>query len=277
MEIGAADASDNIFGSACFCPITDLEHADGAYEWMYGTSPTKSGLVDQELSKQLKTFYAEYQKSLNLQGKNGFGTITTDNYDKYLLQYYLIPSANKYLRGLTNEKRKEYLEKNKWITWTEVKGATFTFAGYVTHVGRMKGLPAFDDFDMKQPEPNEFGNKTIDSRHFTNFSLRQSTGNNSAEIDPDLKMLVNMMNAMYFIGQNDSDCARYWWIRQGTSDNHTSQTVIVNLATSLENRNKDVNTWLYWDAGHGADEDPEDFIVWIGNVTGYSKNTDTRR
>jgi hypothetical protein len=277
MEIGAADTSDNIFGSACFCPITDLEHADGAYEWMYGTSPTRSGVVDQELSKRLKTFYAEYQKSLNLQGKNGFGTITTDNYDKYLLQYYLIPSANKYLRGLTDEKRKEYLKKNKWITWTEVNGATFTFAGYVTHVGRMKGLPAFDDFDMKQPEPNEFGNKTIDSRHFTNFSLRQSTGNNSAEIDPDLRMLVNMMNAMYFIGQNNSDCARYWWIRQGTSDNHTSQTVIANLATSLENRNKDVNTWLYWDAGHGADEDPEDFIVWIGNVTGYSKNTDTRR
>ncbi len=53
-EIGAADASDNIFGSACFCPITDLEHADGAYEWMYGTIPTRSGLVDQELSKQLK-------------------------------------------------------------------------------------------------------------------------------------------------------------------------------------------------------------------------------
>ena len=53
-EIGAADAADNIFGSACYSPITDLEHADGAYEWMYGTIPTRSGLVDQELSKQLK-------------------------------------------------------------------------------------------------------------------------------------------------------------------------------------------------------------------------------
>jgi hypothetical protein len=28
---------------------------------------------------------------------------------------------------------------------------------------------------------------------------------------------------------------------------------------------------LYWDAKHGADEDPEDFITWIGNVTGFSK------
>ena len=91
---------DNIFGSACFCPITDLENADGAYEWMYGTAPSRSGLVDQELSKQLKSIFAAYQTSLNLQGKNGFGTITADNYDKYLMQYYLIPSANKYLKGL---------------------------------------------------------------------------------------------------------------------------------------------------------------------------------
>jgi hypothetical protein len=268
-EIGSADAADNIFGSACFCPITDLENADGAYEWMYGTTPARQGLVEQKLSIQLKAIYAGYQASLNLLGKNGFGTITADNYDKYLLQYYLIPSANKYLGGLTDEKRAEYLANNKWITWGNNR-AIFTFSDYVTHVGRMKGLPAFDDFNMKQPEPNEFGDKTTDSRHFTNFSLQQATGDKSAEINSDLKTVVNMMNAMYFIRKNNSSCAQYWWIRQGTSDNHTSQTVIANLATSLENRKRDVNSWLYWDAKHGADEDPENFIAWIGIVTGFS-------
>jgi hypothetical protein len=270
-EIGAADEKDNILGSACFCPITDLEHADGAYEWMYGNSPMRTGLVDQELSKQLKAINAEYQASLKLQGKNGFGIITADNYDKYLLQYYMIPSANKYLKGLTDEKRNEYLAKNKLITWSD-KGAHFTFADYVTHVGRMKGLPAFDDFDMKQPEPNEFGNKTTDARHFTNFSLRQATGNKSAEINSEVKTLVNLMNAMYFICQNNRGCTNNWWLRKGTSDPHTSQTVIINLATSLENRNKKVNTLLYWDAGHGADQDAEDFIAWMGNLTGFSRD-----
>jgi hypothetical protein len=270
-EIGAAETDDNILASACFCPITDLDHADGAYEWMYGGFPTRSGLVDQELSSQLKSIYSEYQASLNLQGKNGFGTITADNYDKYLLQYYLIPSANKFLRGLTDKKRDEYLMKNKWITWSD-NGAIFGFADYVAHVGRMKGLPAFDDFDMKQPEPNEFGNKSTDARHFTNFSLQHVTGNNNAEIESDVKTLVNLMNAMYFISQNSSSCAKYWWLRQGSSDAHTSQTVLINLATSLENRDRDVNTFLYWDAGHGADEDAEDFIAWVGKVTGYIKH-----
>jgi len=270
-EIGAADAADDIFASACYSPITDLEHADGAYEWMYGTTPTRSGIVDQELSKQLKTSYTRYQESLNLKGKNGFGTITADNYDKYLLQYYLVPSANKYLKALSDNERQEYLANNQWISWTD-KGASFTFAHYVTHVGRMKGLPAFDDFDMKQPEPNLFGNTTTAARHFTNFSLRQSTGDKNAEIASEVKTLVNLMNAMYFIGQKNTGCAVKWWLRNGTSDNHTSQTVMVNLATSLENLNREVNARVFWDGGHCADEDPEDFIAWIGSVTGFSEH-----
>jgi uncharacterized damage-inducible protein DinB len=40
-------------------------------------------------------------------------------------------------------------------------------------------------------------------------------------------------------------------IRRGRSDGHTSLPVIINLVTGLENRNKDVNALLYWDAGHG--------------------------
>ncbi|MDP4224380.1 MAG: Tat pathway signal sequence domain protein, partial [Bacteroidota bacterium] len=87
---------------------------------------------------------------------------------------------------------------------------------------------------------------------------------------------VNMMNAMYFIGQDNRGCAGYWWLRNGTSDNHTSQTVMVNLATSLENRNKKVNSWVFWDGGHCADDDPEGFVAWIGNITGFSNLVPTR-
>jgi hypothetical protein len=269
-EIGAADEDDEIYASACYSPITDLEHSDMSYEWMYGTVPIQSGLVDQELSKQLKVSYAEYQKSLNLKGKNGFGILTADNYDEYLMQYYLIPSANNYFKNLADKELREYLANNRWITWNG-SSAIFTFSDYVMHVGRMKGLPAFDDFNMKQPEPILFGNEIINARHFTNFSLRQTNGNPTEEIDRELKTLVNMMNAMYFLRQNNRGCASYWWLRNGTKDNHNSQTVMINLATSLENRNKEVNAWLFWDGGHCADDDPEGLIAWIGKVTGFSK------
>lgn len=269
-ELGAADEDDSIYASADFCPITDLEHADMAYEWMYGTTPLDGELVDQDLSQQLKGAFAGYLASLNLQGKNGFGTLTGNDYGEYLVQTYLIPSANKYLLALTGKERAAYLAENRWITWSD-NAATFTFEDYVAHVGRVKGLPAFDDFSLSQAETILFGNETTNARHFTNFGLRQTSGNQKAEIDDELKTTVNLMNPMYFISQGCSGCATYWWIRHGTSDNHTSLAVITNLATSLENQGKDVNALLYWDAGHGADEDPEDFIAWIGQITGYAK------
>jgi hypothetical protein len=269
-ELGAADANDNIYASACYCPITDLDHADMAYEWEFGTVALSSGLVDQIRSQELKNAFTDYQVALNLTGKNDFGTITAANYADYLLQTYLVPSANKYLSALTDTDRASYLANNKWITWAN-NTASFTFADYLAHVGRMKSLPAFDAFDLSTAECILFGDLNTNARHFTDFSQRYTSGNNSAEIDDDLKTAVNLMNPMYFIGQKNGGCANYWWIRHGTHDNDTSLPVIINMATSLEDLNKNVNTWLYWDAGHGANEDPEDFIAWIGSITGYTE------
>lgn len=270
-ETGAADGRDDIYACACYSPITDLEHADGAYEWMYGNIPSNSGLVDQDLSAQLKALNTEYQSSLHLQGKNGFGPITSDNYGEYLLHYYLIPSANKYLKGLTDEKQKNYLANNKWMNWKNNE-VMFSFKDYVAYVGRMKNLPAFDDFDKQKPEPSEFGNAKVDTRHFTEFSLRHSTGNANATLEPEVINQRNMMNPIYFVGQKNSGCAIKWWLRNGTRDNDTSQPIMVNLATSLENNlDRDVNAWDFWDAGHCQDDDPESFITWIGNITSQSK------
>ncbi|MFC6191513.1 subtype B tannase [Dyadobacter subterraneus] len=273
-EIGAADADDNIFATAAFCPITDLEHADGAYEWMYGAFPVgTSGLVDQQISKELRALYGQYQASLNLKGKENFGTITADNYAQYLLKSALIPSANKYLKNLTEEKRRQYLENNKWITWKN-GAVNFSFADFVAHVGRMKSMPAFDNFDLTSAETIEFGNKTVNARHFTDYSLQHTAGNKTVKVDEEVTLAVHLLNAMYFIGQKNEGCVKYWWLRQGTSDAHTSQTVMANLAACLENNQKEVDSALYWDAGHGADQDPEEFITWMGKISGFSKKTD---
>lgn len=39
-EIGAADATDDIYIAMCFCPITNLNTADAAYEWFQGNNET---------------------------------------------------------------------------------------------------------------------------------------------------------------------------------------------------------------------------------------------
>jgi hypothetical protein len=42
---------------------------------------------------------------------------------------------------------------------------------------------------------------------------------------------------------------------------------MINLAAKLENMNKNVDTWIFWDGDHCADNDPEGFITWIETIT----------
>ncbi|CAG0964034.1 hypothetical protein ANRL4_00844 [Anaerolineae bacterium] len=111
--LGAADANDNIFASGDYCPITDLDHSDMAYEWEFGTMARNGMQVDQVVSQLLANAFPEYLASLDLEGIDGFGTLTAENYGAYLVQTYLIPSANTYLLGLTDEARTTYLAANR--------------------------------------------------------------------------------------------------------------------------------------------------------------------
>ncbi|MFF4312687.1 hypothetical protein ACWDFR_27530 [Streptomyces sp. 900105755] len=43
-----------------------------------------------------------------------------------------------------------------------------------------------------------------------------------------------------------------------------------NLALKSQNLGDDVNLKMYWDGGHGANEDPGDLIRWMGEITGYT-------
>ena len=74
--IGAAQGvSDAVMGSMCWCPITNLDTADAAYEWNMGA--TRSGLseVEQALSDGLAEAYAAYINGLGL--KNAEGQLLT--------------------------------------------------------------------------------------------------------------------------------------------------------------------------------------------------------
>ncbi|MEU0837938.1 subtype B tannase [Streptomyces sp. NPDC005962] len=268
-ELGAAPASDAIFAGGAWCPIADLEHSDMAYEWNWGGNALSSGdTVDRAVSRELRSAFAEYQASLKLRGKNG--PLTSRTYDDYLVKTYLEPAATTYLNALSASGRSGYLADNPWLTWFGDR-ATFSWADFLTHVGaRKKNTPAFDPFDLSAGENNLFGTGTTQARHFTLYSLRHATGNASARLDADLPRKLDQMNPMYFIERRNPARAKHWWIRVGTKDTDTSLTVVGNLAAGLENLGDDVDALMYWDAGHGANQDAADFMTWIGRVTGYS-------
>lgn len=71
-QIGAVmDQSDAVFGSMCWCPITNLDTADESYEWMMGC--TRSGLSDEEqaISDALANAWADYINSAGIKAQDG--------------------------------------------------------------------------------------------------------------------------------------------------------------------------------------------------------------
>ena len=273
QAIGAADTRDDISGSASYSPITDLEHADGAYEWEYGKTPClgneggpmgyiPAGLVDQTLSRELAGEFESYLDSLHLSGIQGFGPIDRDNYRSYILREFLIPSANRCWADSTPEQQEKYLKDNPWFS-VEEGACRFTFEDFVTHCGRAKSLPAFDDFEKRMAEPDLFGTETVKTRHFTAYSLRHDPKEQETALSPELLQVIHLMNPMDFIRSRNPGCAQHWWIRHGSCDKDTSLPVIVNLATALDNAGKNVNARLIWDGGHCADDDTEGFMRFI--------------
>lgn len=254
-EIGAAKERDDIFASADFCPMCDLEHADAAYEWMYGKfeSVRTGECEDQVLSKKYADKFVDYQNSLGFARKDNGQPLTAENYAEFLEANYIIPAANEYLAKLDDAAREAYLTEHPWVKWDGVT-ANFTIDDLHTETGRLKELPAFDSPNLTG-ECEIFGAPDVSGAHFSHTD------------DPHVLHQVKLMNPMHFIRTAHPGACQHWWIRLGTNDNGMSFSVAGNLAAGLEKLDKNVSLKFYWEAGHYMDLDPEDFVEWIKKIT----------
>lgn len=303
-KMGAAATSDKVFASVCYCPITDLNHADMEYEWLYGCTNTGVRHLNANqiaVSDQLAAECPDYINSLNL--KDAAGTIiNAGNYKEYL-KTFLIASAHKALEegcdipdtiGIVR-----YFEKPNFGERPMRRGngdsrktPSFGSAGmrpmfnnntdfvtdidldkylsYVTIETPLKTPPAFDQYgvliDTPTPENNVFGNSEGTPANFTDFSLRYRLHDRNAALDKEMVRRVFIMNPMNFISENAAAVAPHWFIRHGAKDRDTSFLVPVNLATKLKNSGYDVNFFLPWNRPHSGDYNLDDLFGWIDSI-----------
>lgn len=70
--IGAVDGvSDAVTGSMCWCPITNLDYADEAYEWNMGVTRNDLDEETQHLSDDMAEAFALYINDLGLKDEEG--------------------------------------------------------------------------------------------------------------------------------------------------------------------------------------------------------------
>lgn len=275
-ELGAADRPDDILAVSAYCPITNLDHADCAYEWQFnGIDTYEAGMMaflegnsasskdgnrlterQQLASNQLKLQFPIYLNSLQLVDVDDNPLTLDENGEgsfKELVVSYVLAAAQQAIDSGQD------LSNISWLTVKNNRAAGLDFAAYVRSMGRMKTPPAFDAFDLSAPENHLFGTDAINAQHFTRYSF------DNAEPQGTLAQtaLIRMMNPMYYIGSDNCTNARYWHIRYGTIDNNTSLAIEVILATYLQDTGHVVDFALAWDRPHMGDYDLEELFGWI--------------
>lgn len=279
IEIGAADMPDHVYAVSAYCPITNLDHADCAYEWQFngvdtyeagmmrmldGGNPsqnTSNQLTELQLktSDELKTLFPIYLNSLNLKDSKG-DLLSLDeqgngNFKEYVNSFVLAAAQRAIDSG-------QDVSDKKWLIVKDNKAVGLNLEEYIRAMGRMKTPPAFDAFNMDAPENHLFGSAAVTAQHFTQFSYDYS---------PDKGTLANheiikMMNPMYYIGAAGSNTSDYWHIRYGTIDNNTSLAIEVILATYLQNKGYKVDFELAWDRPHMGDYDLDELFDWLDSI-----------
>ena len=105
-EIGAVQGvSDAVLGSMCWCPITNLDSADAAYEWMMGS--TRSGLSDEEqaISDALSEAFAKYINEAGIKDENG-NVLTLETSEEGI---YQAGSYYEYLKSVIEQSLNNFL------------------------------------------------------------------------------------------------------------------------------------------------------------------------
>ena len=288
-ELGAAEASDEVFAASCYCPITNLDHADMAYEWEFhgvndyhrmhmkmeeGGRPSftpEDGLMSEKqikVSDEEAKLFPAYVNGLALVDENGTKLTLDENGEGSFKEYVknvVIKSAE---RELEHPVRPQGLGKpapvteKSFITMENGKVADIDFEAYVRDITRMKTAPAFDDLALCSPENDLFGSGEVNCRHFTAYSAANSEC--GGEIAEDA--VIKMMNPMNYILDEKAHTAKYFRIRHGECDRDTSLAISAMLTLKLREAGCEVDYHSPWNVPHAGDYDLDELFAWIDAI-----------
>jgi hypothetical protein len=280
QALGAAPGRDDIFAVSAYCPITNLEHADAAHEWLFnGVNDYRSiqmSMLDFNMTRKevagtltpaqinvsdaLKPLFPAYVNSLQLRTPQG-QRLTLDAEGKGTFRDWVAGYLQASAQGQLDAGKD--MSAYKWLAIQGGKVRAVDLDAYARYAGRMKLPPAFDALDASSGENNLFGNASVDNQHFTDFSVKNSTAASATRADGQR---VKMMNAMRYIGSAEAKNATRWRIRHGTLDRDTSLAIPVILATALQNKGYAVDFAMPWDVPHSGDYDLEQLFAWIKRI-----------
>lgn len=174
-EMGAAQERDDIFAASCYCPITNLDHADMAYEWefeglneyhkmhfepaMEEGQPPKMSIIDgvmdetqQKMAVELKAMFPAYVNGLELKDENG-KLLELDEQGEGSLVDYILQVVKASAQGQLDAGND--LSDLDWLHIENHQVTAIDFKKYVAFRTRMKDTPAFDSIHQMKHASDE--------------------------------------------------------------------------------------------------------------------------
>lgn len=293
--LGAAKERDDVFGASCYCPITNLDHADMAYEWEFHGIPDyhrmefvqENGPKDhpnlesrerpkmvradrvmteemEHCSDLLAPMFPAYFNSLKLVAEDGTPLTLEENGEGNFTDYILTHvkgAADKAMAEGRNVAEEPGVAD--WLTIRDGKAAAADWKKYVAFRTRMKPAPAFDDIRMGTPETELFGSADTRERHFTAFSIEHDTSGHPALADAEQ---IRLMNPMNYIADPKAKKAPHVRIRHGAVDRDTSLAISEMLYLSLVREGVDADIAHPWGIPHAGDYDLPELFAWIDRI-----------
>lgn len=302
-ELGAAEERDDIYASMDYCPITDLPHADLAYEWVFNGVDTyyqsPGGTLPQKPQGTAASSGSGDQKDgvsgrpLNAPQESQKGTALTAEQKKVSARLKALFPAYVNSLGLKdadgnpltldqkgNGSFKEYIEKTYMegaqkaldagtdlsrIDWLKIRDGKVVSMDQAKYAVYATRLKPAPAFDRLDGSSGENDEFGTETNQPRHFSTFGFQ--NRTDKNPMAPAeAIRMLSPLEYIGKAPVTLAEHWRIRHGEVDRDTALPVPAILALKLQEAGKDVDFATVWGKGHAGDYDLEDLFAWMDRI-----------
>ena len=250
--------SDAVKGNMCWCPITNLDVADEAYEWNMGN--TRSGLTEenQAYSDGMALAFAEYINELGLTDEEGNALTLAESEEGI----YQSGSYHEYVKAVIEASLEHFLSDTEFpYTASSSSG----FGGRRGGRGGMDGnfgggkpegnfdgqtdgqMPDFSNGELPQGVFVGFGGPDSEQKESTNFEAmdgitRAESTSSSLSLSGTYETRQDYVDALNANGE---------WVTWDEATNTVTITSVAAFTQALKNASKSIAAFDQLDAGQG--------------------------
>ena len=304
--INNPEIGDNIFATMSYCPITDLGHADAAYEFTYNSTrkklfennnleydvATKENIMKK--SEALKADYINYVNGLKLKRKDG-SLLTSENLNEEIIKL-MRTEIEESIKEIGIEKMKSDIENshwhgNNWLVLNDDGTYSYDFEEHKYFAAmntKLKIAPAFSNSGLYEPqqqnEDNLFGTHEEPYCPFEFLSWNEDTVKNTVgkddtgltwdefmktEAGKNIAQQIKMTCPFdYLTNDTDVTTAPNWYVRWGMKDRDSSFALeTVFYHEMLNCKNiKNLNFEFAWLFPHSGNYDAKEAFEWLDSI-----------